>query len=109
MGVSRRQAQRLLRRLRAKGAVAVRHRARGRAPDDRIRGGVREHALTLVRENYADFGPMLAAEELTERHGLEVSRETARGSGWRPTGCGCPGRDGAASIALACDGSGWAS
>ena len=81
MGVSRRQAQRLLRRFRAEGAAAVRHRARGRPSNNRIRDGVRDYALTLVRENHADFGPTLAAEKLAERHGLEVSRETARGAG----------------------------
>jgi hypothetical protein len=40
--------------------------------------GVREFAVTLVRENYADFGPTVAAEKLEEDHGLKVSRETLR-------------------------------
>ena len=79
MGVSRRQAQRLLKRFRVEGAAAIRHRARGRPSNNRIRDGVRDYALTLVRENYADFGPTLAAEKLAERHGLKVSRETLRG------------------------------
>ena len=79
MGVSQRQAQRLLRRFRTEGAAAVRHRARGRPSNNRIRDGVRDCALTLVRESYADFGPTLAAEKLAERHGIEVSRETLRG------------------------------
>ena len=79
MGVSRRQARRLLRRFRTEGAAAVRHRARGRPSNNRIRDGVCDYALTLVRENYADFGPTLAAEKLAERHGLEVLRETLRG------------------------------
>jgi hypothetical protein len=35
--------------------------------------------VTLVRERYADFGPTLAAEKLSERDGLRVSRETLRG------------------------------
>ncbi len=34
--------------------------------------------LELVRQNYRDFGPTLAAEALLERHGVEVSRETLR-------------------------------
>ncbi|MGO8378117.1 ISNCY family transposase, partial [Rhizobium ruizarguesonis] len=41
--------------------------------------GVRDYAVTLVRERYADFGPTLAAEKLSERDGLRVSRETLRG------------------------------
>ena len=81
MGVSRRQAQRLLRRLRTEGAAAIRHRGRGRPSNNRIRDGVRDCALALVRENHADFGPTLAAQKLAERHGLRVSRETARAAG----------------------------
>jgi hypothetical protein len=34
--------------------------------------------LELVRQNFRDFGPTLAAEALLERHGVEVSRETLR-------------------------------
>lgn len=32
----------------------------------------------MIKENYADFGPTLAAEMLAEHHGLKVSRETVR-------------------------------
>ena len=35
--------------------------------------------MTLVREQYADFGPTLATEKLAERDGLRVSCETVRG------------------------------
>jgi hypothetical protein len=35
-------------------------------------------ALSLVREQYADFGPTLAAEKLVEVHGCPISRETLR-------------------------------
>jgi len=31
-----------------------------------------------VRQNYRDFGPTLAAEVLSERHGVAISRETLR-------------------------------
>jgi hypothetical protein len=34
--------------------------------------------LGLVREYYTDFGPTLAAEKLTERHGLRIGVETLR-------------------------------
>ena len=34
--------------------------------------------MALVHENYADFGPTLAAEMLDERHAFKVSRETLR-------------------------------
>lgn len=53
--------------------------ARGRPSNNRIKDGVRERALELVRSAYADFGPTLAAEKLAETHDLKVSRETLRG------------------------------
>jgi hypothetical protein len=34
--------------------------------------------VALIKENYADFGPTLAAEMLAEHHGFKVSRETLR-------------------------------
>ncbi len=32
--------------------------------------GLAERALLIIRERYADFGPMLACEKLAELHGL---------------------------------------
>jgi len=78
LGLSRRQVQRLLKRFETEGAGSVRHKARGRPSNRRIDPGLREFAVTLVREQFADFGPTLAAEMLAERHGLKVSRETLR-------------------------------
>lgn len=77
LALSTRQVRRLLERIRADGAASIRHRARGRPSNNRINDGVRELALQLVRERYADFGPTLAAEKLAE-HGFGVSRETLR-------------------------------
>ena len=78
LGLSRRQVHRLLKVFEADGAAAIRHKARGRTSNNRIDPGIRDYAMTLVRERYADFGPTLAAEKLVEDHGLKVSRETLR-------------------------------
>ena len=78
LGVSLRQAQRLLARYRAGGGGAMIHRSRGRPASNRLGPGVQEYVLELVRQNFRDFGPTLAAEALLERHGVEVSRETLR-------------------------------
>jgi len=78
MALSERQVYRLLSRFREDGAPAIRHKARGRPPNNRIHAAKRDYALALVRENYADFGPTLAAEMLAERHDFTVSRETLR-------------------------------
>lgn len=78
LGLSRRQVHRLLKSFQADGPAAIRHKARGRPSNNRIDPAVREFALTLIRERYADFGPTFAAEKLAEDHGLKVSRETLR-------------------------------
>ncbi|CAN7159582.1 ISNCY family transposase [Phyllobacterium sp. LjRoot231] len=77
LSLSVRQVQRIMRTFCLEGATALRHRSRGRRSNNRINDGVRELALQLVRERYADFGPTLAAEKLGE-HGFSVSRETLR-------------------------------
>src|SRR3954454_3494062 len=78
LALSARQVHRLLRRYREYGAGGLTHRARGRRASNRIKAAVREHAIELVRTNYPDFGPTLAAEVLAEKHDLVVSRETLR-------------------------------
>lgn len=40
--------------------------------------GINELAVRLVREQYSDFGPTLAAEKLAANHDLVASRETLR-------------------------------
>jgi transposase len=78
LGLTRRQVFRLLKRYRTEGAAAIRHKARGKPPNNRIHNAKRDFALALIRENYADFGPTLASEMLAENHGFKVSRETVR-------------------------------
>lgn len=78
LGLSTRQVYRLLDRIQTAGAASIRHKAIGRPSNNRISDGIRDYAVTLVREHYADFGPTLALEMLAERDGLRVSRETLR-------------------------------
>lgn len=78
LALSRRQVHRLLKSFRTDGPAAIRHKARGRPSNNRIDPAVRAFAVTLVQEQYADFGPTLASEKLAEDHGLKVSRETLR-------------------------------
>lgn len=78
LALSTRQVRRLLDVFVQHGAAAIRHKARGRPSNNRICDGVRDYALAIVCERYADFGPTLAAEKLAEHDGLTVSRETLR-------------------------------
>ncbi|WP_339912509.1 ISNCY family transposase, partial [Sulfitobacter litoralis] len=78
LDLTRRQIFRLLKRYRQDGAPAIRHKARGKSPNNLIHQAKRDYALSLIKENYPDFGPTLAAEMLAEYHGFKVSRETLR-------------------------------
>ncbi len=69
LNLSERQVRRLRERIRTGGAGSIRHKAIGRPSNNRISDGVRDYAMTLVRERYADFGPTLATEKLAERDG----------------------------------------
>jgi hypothetical protein len=53
-------------------------RKRGVPSNNQIRRSVRQSAMTLVRQHYADFGPTLACEKLRGLHDCRVSRETLR-------------------------------
>ena len=70
LGLSPRQVQRLLRVFRVEGEPALRHKGRGRRSNHRLRDGVRDLALALVRESYADFG--------RKRPGCLLCREAAK-------------------------------
>lgn len=76
--MSRRQVFRLLKRYRQTGPSGLRHTARGRSPNNRIRSAKRQYILELIRDNYPDFGPTLAAEMLVAHHHIVISRETLR-------------------------------
>src|SRR5215213_2815428 len=78
LGLSGRQVFRLLGRFRSEGAAGLASRRRGRPSNRRLPDAVREAALSVVRERYADFGPTLAAEKLEELHDIRLSRETLR-------------------------------
>ena len=69
----------ILERIRTGGAVSIRYNVIGQPSNNWIIEGVRDYAMALVRERYADFGLTLATEKLTERDGLWVLRETVRG------------------------------
>ena len=83
MAVSYRQAKRLYRRYRNKGAAGLRHGTAGRASNRATSARIRKRVLALVREKYGGgvderFGPTLAAEHLASEDGLTVDHETLR-------------------------------
>jgi hypothetical protein len=83
MEVSYRQAKRLYRRYRARGAKGLRHRSAGRASNRAAPRRLRHRVLALIRAKYSGgvddrFGPTLAAEHLASEDGIRVDHETLR-------------------------------
>jgi hypothetical protein len=86
MGLRHRQVFRLVKAFRQRGAASLVSCRRGRPSNNRLPAAVRDLAMAIVKERYADFGPTLAAEKLAEVHGCRVSRETLRK--WMMEDCG---------------------
>src|SRR6266702_2486934 len=76
--LSERWVRKLVARLRKDGDGGILHRLRGRPSKRKLGEAVRAKVVRLVKREYADFGPTLAAEYLAERHGVVVSKESVR-------------------------------
>ena len=94
LGLSRRWVKKLVARMRKEGDRGVIHRLRGRASNRRIPEGVKRRAVGIFRQKqreqqWHDYGPTLAAEELAAEYGIAVGKETLRpwlieAELWRP-------------------------
>ena|SRR6185503_10868945 len=76
LGLTTRQVRRLVRRYRQEGPVGLISRHRNRPSNNRLKDAVADQAFRIIRAQYADFGPTLAAEKLRERHGVDLAVET---------------------------------
>lgn len=78
IGLGDRQIRRLIKRIREEGDEGICHRSRGKASNHRVPKKVKERALKLFRQEYADFNLAHATEKLFEVHGITLSDETFR-------------------------------
>jgi hypothetical protein len=78
LGLSERQVWRLLKAYRVRGVDGLISKKRGRPSNRKTPDDLRQAAMAIVKERYADFGPTLAAEKLRELHAMTISRETLR-------------------------------
>jgi hypothetical protein len=78
MGLGRRQVFRLAKAYRQRGPAALVSQRRGKPSNRSYPAALRTEVIGLIRERYCDFGPTLAAEKLSELHGLRLGRETIR-------------------------------
>jgi transposase len=78
MGVSLRQARRLLRRFERSGAAGLAHGNRGRRAGNRLPTLTQQRILKLVGEKYEGFNDTHLCEVLAEREQIRIGRETLR-------------------------------
>jgi transposase len=76
--LSVRHFQRLKRRVREGGLLALRHQSRGRPSRRRLPAAVAGQVQVLLRDRYAGFNDTHLTEKLREVHHLPVSRESVR-------------------------------
>lgn len=76
LSLSIRQTKRLKARVRQQGARGLIHLNRGRPSHNRLPDSRRALIVDFVSQHYSDFGPTLAAEKLSERHGLTHDPKT---------------------------------
>ena len=78
LGITVRQVKRLQRIYLRDGAKALVSKKRGCASHHQLDSQIAKQAVRFLHQRYADFGPTLAHEKLTEVHHLELSVETVR-------------------------------
>jgi hypothetical protein len=78
LGLERRQVFRLLKAYRIEGPTGLISKRRGLPSNRRKPEELRSKALAIIRQQYWDFGPTLAAEKLREVHQITLGRETLR-------------------------------
>jgi transposase len=78
LGITVRQIKRIVKRYRAEGLHGLVSKKRGLASNRRLNETTRATAMKMVGEHYRDFGPTLASEKLSERHGIQLCVESTR-------------------------------
>lgn len=78
LDVSERHFRRLLRSYREQGESGLVSKQRGKVSNNRLNPETKQKAIDLLHSRYADFGPTLAQEKLSEIHALKISRESVR-------------------------------
>jgi len=78
IGLSLRQVQRVVRRVKREGDHGICHCARGKEPNNRIPEKIKDKVLKLCRGIYYELGPTHASEKLLDTDQVKVSIETLR-------------------------------
>jgi len=78
LSISVRQVRRLFKSYLEMGAKCLVSKKRGAPSNHQLPIKLKDTAISIIKENYIDFGPTLAGEYLEERHAIKLSVETIR-------------------------------
>jgi transposase len=78
IGICLRQAQRIVKAVKAEGDKGVIHKSRGQPSNRALPDKIKDKALKLYKEKYPDFGPTLGSEKLFEIDKIKINDETLR-------------------------------
>jgi transposase len=78
LGLTVRQVKRLVKKYKQNGVEGLVSKQRGQISNHKYTDEKIEVIKQLVATHYYDFGPKFAAEKLSEKHGINVSKETLR-------------------------------
>jgi transposase len=73
-----RHIRRLKKKVKENGIKGLIHGSRGKKSNRRIPDKEKQKIITMLREHYSDFGPLLASEKLEERHKIKRDKGTIR-------------------------------
>jgi len=73
LGISVRQVKRLVHQYKKEGVTSLVHKGKGKPSNRQVNQEKLNQAVTIVKDQYWDFGPTLAHEKLVENHGFSYS------------------------------------
>lgn len=78
LGICKRQIIRLCKNFRKYGRIGLISKKRGVKSNNYISEEIKEELISIIKEKYYDFGPVLAHEKLIELHKFQISITTIR-------------------------------
>jgi hypothetical protein len=78
LGITEQHLKRLIDRHVQMGPSGLISRHRGKPSNNRLSSNLKETAISIIKRDFYDYGPTLAAEKLQEYHHIQISKETTR-------------------------------
>lgn len=78
LDLSSRQLRRLIGRFQKQGVEGLISKHRNKPSNNCFKTELKEKVINIIKEDFQDYGPTLAAEKLNEYHNISISKETIR-------------------------------